>query len=252
MTNSNNTTLLVDLTSRNLPISTVAVTRLETGEIVLRKGVTVCGMHDICKQNIDCPIILMGDYQAISSAGFVSIVGDGAKSQQIHIAGGAGFEWASRYGMIGGGLRPFRYRPVGGRGYDGVILPSARIEQIETHDRNSNPRTAEAVVAGAQMIADLTGDIIILEGQSDRVVAWKLSTRGGTIPIYPPEHREDIFKVVESPEIINGDSEDPKKPIASTHNETEDVRVRSGVTEHKHDGYDYWHPAARVHSNWWA
>lgn len=29
----------------------------------------------------------------------------------------------------------------------------------------------------------------------------------------------------------------------------EDVRVKDGVTEHTHEGYEYWHPVARVHSN---
>jgi len=35
----------------------------------------------------------------------------------------------------------------------------------------------------------------------------------------------------------------PEEPIQVE----EETRVKEGVTEHKHTGFDYWHPASRVH-----
>lgn len=143
-------------------------------------------------------LIVMGDYQARSSAGFATILP--LMSETAAIIGGAGFSYKKwneekRIDEIRGkGLRPFPDMPRAV-----VFWTGARVEKVSTHE-NSNTATAEACLAGLEVIAETMiengeEDIILCEGQSDYVQAWRISPAGNSVEVdVPLEHRQDIFQ----------------------------------------------------------
>ena len=60
-----------------------------------------------------------------------------------------------------------------------------------------------------------------------------------TIETEPTVGVEPIVETVET----------PVEPLDIELPEGEQTRINDGVEEHKHEGYDYWHPSSRIHKN---
>ena len=60
-----------------------------------------------------------------------------------------------------------------------------------------------------------------------------------TVETEPTVGAEPIVETVET-SVVSPDIELP---------EGEQTRINDGVEEHKHEGYDYWHPSSRTHKN---
>ena len=180
-----NTVLVVDARSRKISVFTAAATTTATGRLILRKGVDV-GSIRMIEGDIEFPVIVMGSYSAQSSAGFVSVLGDDGFPSTLWV-GGCGFPGKSGKGE---GLRVFP-RPV-----RAVVLPvGSRVSKVDTHSRNSNPATADAALDGIRIMAKNTlASLFLVEGQSDWVTASRFDApEGGVTPVFPPEHRAEIF-----------------------------------------------------------
>lgn len=191
-----NTIIVVDARERKLEnVFAASATTLpdNSNAIVLRKGTKVGTMEQLAGRNLDYPILVVGSYQARSSAGHVTPLGAENHNSVVWI-GGAGFGFTSQTEEgknvhKGFGLRPFAF-PL-----TGTLLPAGtRLEKVETH-RNSNPGTAEAAFAGLKLQAELNTRLFILaEGQSDYTSAYSFEVpEGAEHPEFPQEHRTDIF-----------------------------------------------------------
>lgn len=174
------TVLVVDGRSRERKVFSASATRLESNAqaIILRKAVEIGTVSALHGKTVESPIIVVGEYQAKSSAGYVTVLG-GEKFLSIVWVGGAGFP---------GGLKPFGY-PV-----KGTIVPAGcRVDLVQVH-HNSNPATAEAALKGLSLRAQLNGSLYLVEGQSDCTSATSFEVQeDAEAPEFPEEHRSDIF-----------------------------------------------------------
>lgn len=130
----------------------------------------------------------MGEYAARSSSGFVSPVANG-RHKKITIAGGAGFGFFRDSERVGDALRPFAV-PV-----EGVILPEGTTIKVVSTHRNSNPSTATAAAEGLFLLAEVTTDLVVMEGQSDQVSGFRfLKPEEPTFaPRLSEEHQKEFF-----------------------------------------------------------
>ena len=239
----NDIILIIDASTRDLSMYTAAVTQLSDCRLVLRKAAWVGHLCDVTYLAPEMPIMVIGSYQAQSSAGFTDTIVGSLQSNTI-IAGGAGFGgfWTDSGVVRGDSLRPFHVKTI-------LIPPGEIIRPIRTGDDNSNPQTAAAAMAGLSLMADVTGSIVVAEGQSDYVRAWQITTPHDSTSKWnyhiraPPEHREDIFE--EKKEVVPVVT--PVIEPDTTSSTDPDTRIKDGCTEHKHEGYDGWHPVLRVH-----
>lgn len=83
-----NTAIIIDCRTRELEVSMASVTKIKNGGLVLRKAMTIGGIKSLNGQEMKLPIILFGEYQAMSSAGFVRIIGVNKFSSAIVVGGG--------------------------------------------------------------------------------------------------------------------------------------------------------------------
>lgn len=182
------TMLTIDTTSRDLAVWTANVTRAECGGLVVRYGLRLPSLGWMvrdrdwrCPLAPDLPVLLIGEgYQARSSAGHVT----------VHA------RWAPDQAVVGvlddRALRSVWPCPA-------RILGRTRIVS-DGGTGNSNPATAAAVEAGADLLMQVDPtSVIITEGQSDRAGVVRLlpGTPGerftGTVVDLDPEHREERF-----------------------------------------------------------
>lgn len=181
---------VIDARSRERELVTASATRLPNNAfaLVLRKGVDVGSVEALCGQAVKHPILIIGSYQARSSAGFVTPVGAGVYNSVIWV-GGAGFGFTDEDGRRkGDALRPFG-RPLKAA----LVNAGARVEKVQT-PFTSNPATAEAAFEGLRLRALAQRRLTFLvEGQSDYITATSFEEPEGAESDFPAEHREDIF-----------------------------------------------------------
>ncbi len=158
------TMLVVDTTNRGLEMFTANVSRAETG-LVVRPALPLPGLGFFArgadwrrpKDSAGLPVLLIGDgYEARSSAGFVAVSGH-EHLPKVPIIG-----WLGDHGLRV--IRPRVARLLG---------PVRFIADLSA--MNSNARTAEAVLAGIQLLraADRRA-VVIAEGQSDYALVHRL------------------------------------------------------------------------------
>lgn len=236
------TVIVVDSSTRDLNMYTCACT-LHEGYLVLRKATEIGSLNDIIDEEFpSIPILLIGKYQAQSSAGVAGFI---SATPNCHVIGGAGVSgfYADDGRVRGDSLRPFKADCA-------LLTGGCHIRLLDTHSENSNISTAVAVKEGLMLNVIVRETAVVYEGQSDHINAWDISstTEGGfpTDAQFPTEHRTDIFyegtqaEIVEtSDEISSSDSN--KRYIDDS------TREYNGVIEHKHKDYDFWHPVSRVH-----
>ena len=237
----NDIILVIDTSTRDLSMYTCAATQLQDGRIVLRKGADIQPIHKIDEWTTGYAILVLGSYQAQSSAGFTEVYAWNLNWREV--AGGIGFTWENSTGIHGKALRRFR------KGVHGVLIPNGgKISRLNTNDQNSNTRTAEAAMLGLQMGGIGEDNVLIIEGQSDYVKAWSIThIPSKTEQIkFPPEHREDIFE--EEGEVVH--IIEPSEPNTVATPTDPNTRIKDEINEHKHPDRDYWHPVSRVHTEY--
>lgn len=205
----NTTVIVVDARNRDLKVFTASatnVTGLGRDAIVLRKGVEVGELQKIVEVKVeDCgrawyvesPIVVIGDYQAKSSAGFTTQLGKDKFFGSV-LVGGTGFGREiykeNKLVRVGDGLHPF------GSPVEATILPpGTRVRNIHTH-KNSNPGTANAALEGLKLMAEISPrTLVLVEGQSDVVAAYGFYSQRTQEKEekleFPEEHRSDIFSL---------------------------------------------------------
>jgi hypothetical protein len=180
--------LVVDCRSRDLRVFFASVTEAANRGLVLRFGADLGRLEDLSGGEIPQDVIVLGSYAARGSAGFARVerpVGYHAR----WMAGGAGLDREER-----DGLRPMFAR-VGGTIPAVVIVGGCELAKVSTH-QNSNPATAAAAVAGLRLRAEMRGEVVVLEGQSDVVRGWAFKPtlpQNGLGGKFPAEHRQDVF-----------------------------------------------------------
>jgi hypothetical protein len=178
---SSSTLIVIDARSREQNVFTASATILPGKPgMVLRRGVDVGSIDVLHGQTLEYPILVVGSYQAQSSAGFTTPLYSGAVFQRVLWIGGVGFPK---------GLRPF------GNPVEGVLIPAgAVVEEVET-PANSNAWTANAAFTGLRLRTQINQHLFILaEGQSDWVKAVSFTVpEDAEVHEFPEEHRADIF-----------------------------------------------------------
>lgn len=139
----------------------------------------------------DMPVIIMGTYSAMSSAGHVTVVHaehagyneatDGHR--KVLVVGGLG-------PAFGKGLKVFT-NPISST----LVRGPVEIEEV-AGSGNSNCASADAAWAGVQLLANTDRkSVFLVEGQSDYtyVVRLKSSAEDGETTEFLTEHRETMF-----------------------------------------------------------
>ncbi len=191
------TVLIVDARSRERNCFVASATELPNkGGIVLRKaGGNIGNVEKLHGQTVEYPILVVGSYQAQSSAGYTAQFYRGEVFREVTWVGGAGFGFSSENEVgkkihRGYGLRPFGY-PL-----TGTLIPAgARVCCVETHN-NSNPNTASAAFSALDLMVKVNSNLFLLaEGQSDYTSATSFEVAEDALSSeFPDEHRaEDIF-----------------------------------------------------------
>jgi len=196
------TVLFIDTRDRLLSVWTASVTQTATG-LVLRLAAQLGSLAELVAnrgRRMEFPLVIgTGGYQAQSSAGFVSVRCGSWGVARPDIVGGTGFgyekylETEGRTRRVGDGLRRFR-EPL-----PAVFLPAGcTVETVLTHG-NSNHDTANAAVAGLELLGAGLGVVVIAEGQSDRTRGFAIRgfaadrTGQGWREEMPLEHRLELF-----------------------------------------------------------
>ena len=197
------TAIVVDCRSRDLQVFSASVTQTVIHGLVIRKAADLGCLRDFAGGNIPHTVILLGSYAAQSSAGFVSVLRP-AQHHERFLVGAAGLGWEKRDPLTwgtarrcGDALRPLTDRS-GGHLRCTVMESGCSLAKIGGEQKKimSNTATAAAALAGFRIRAVMRGEVIVAEGQSDRVSGWAFRP---TIPSnglgedFPPEHREDVF-----------------------------------------------------------
>jgi len=193
------TIIVIDARSRERNCFVASATKLPNNPaaLVLRKaGGNIGTVEKLHGQAVEHPILVVGSYQAQSSAGYTSQLCSGDVFREVIWVGGAGFGFSSydedtgKKIHRGYGLRPFGY-PL-----SGTLIPAgARIENVETHS-NSNPETADAAYTALDLMVGMNPNLFLLaEGQSDYTSATSFEVPEDAVePEFGDEHRaEDIF-----------------------------------------------------------
>lgn len=200
------TIIVVDARDRRLPIFWASVTTVSGGEyrpgLVVRKAVHTGDVNRLPGYANLPPILVMGAYEAQSSAGFVEILG--AAGAPVFVLGGSGFGRdvydleAGEMTRRGDALRRFR-RPI-----DATLLPAGcSVSKIWTHS-NLNSATARTARDGLRFWAAMeTNTVVLMEGQSNTTQAFALRVpKNAVAPDLPEEHRRDIFVPADPPEHV--------------------------------------------------
>ena len=193
------TLFVVDARSRELNCFVASATKLPNNHaaLVLRKASGNIGkVEKLHGKTVEHPILVIGDYQAQSSAGFTAQLYCGDIFRKVFWVGGAGFGFSSEDEDTGKKIhRGYGLRPFGHPLWGTLIPAGARIESVETHS-NSNHDTSDAAYAGLEVMVDINPNLFLLaEGQSDYTSATSFEVpEGATEPEFSDEHRaEDIF-----------------------------------------------------------
>jgi hypothetical protein len=194
------TAIVVDCRSRDLNVFSASVTETVARGLVLRRAADLGRLSDLSGEgNIPHTVILLGSYAAQSSAGFTAVLRP-AQHYDRWVAGGAGLGWHSyddQAGHVvrrGDGLRAITDREAKTLRCT-VISGGCSLVKIGGQG-NSNVATAEAAMAGLRLRAEMRGEVIVAEGQSDRMSGWAFKavvSSNGLGNTFPPEHREEIF-----------------------------------------------------------
>ena len=185
--------IVVDCRSRDLQVFAASVTEAADRGLVLRKAADLGGLGELSGGEIPQTVILLGGYAAQSSAGFAEVVRPDHFYQRF-LTGAAGFGWGTGDGRRGDALRPMTNRR-GEKISVTVIVGGCSLTKVGGH-RNSNTATAYAAFAGLKLRAQMRGEIIALEGQSDYTTSWPFNPtqpQNGLGGEFPAEHRGDIF-----------------------------------------------------------
>lgn len=191
------TAIIVDCRSRDLQVFSASVTETEKRGLVLRKATDIGRLADL-KGEISYTVIILGSYAAQSSAGFVEVVRP-AHHYPRHLAGGAGLGWDGHDAegcpcRKGDTLRPITTRD-GGHHVATVLSGGCSLTKVGGQG-NSNVATAGAALAGLKLRAEMRGEIIVAEGQSDHVSGWAFKPKilgNGLGNDFPAEHRPEVF-----------------------------------------------------------
>lgn len=195
-----NFAIVVDCRSRDLQVYAASVTEATDRGLVLRKAADLGNLGELSGGEISQTVIILGGYSAQSSGGFVTV----AKPEGFHdrfLTGAAGLGWGIGEGRKGDALRPMTDRH--GKKFSlTVIIGGCSLTKISGH-KNSNLATAYAAFAGLQLRAQMRGEVIVLEGQSDYTLGWAfkpVQSQNGLGGEFPPEHRGDVFAPKTAPE----------------------------------------------------
>jgi len=189
------TVLVVDLRSRKIDAFTASVTQLPSGRLVLRKATDLGCLADLPDGPVGLDVMTLGGYSAQSSGGFSEVIAPEYYAGGYELAGGCGFGYGAPDPVTGkkkgDALRPMTNKR--GAGHPLIFVPEPTLRKVGGA-KNSNPATATAGVAGLQLLARMRGEVVVAEGQSDWARAWALRPKpGAEHPIFPAEHRPEIF-----------------------------------------------------------
>jgi hypothetical protein len=193
------TVVVVDARSRERIVFTASATTLATRPeaVILRRACEVGVVSDLIGTTVDSPILLIGEYRAMSSAGHVTVVG-AEKFPPITVIGGMGFgfevwdETSQASKTVGGALRPFA-RPVRGS----LIPANALVANFRHSNHISNVAAEEAAFEGLKLRSRTAAwkyTLCLYEGQSDygQVVTFTTDPTA-EVPVFPEEHRSEMF-----------------------------------------------------------
>gem|GEM_PF-6870798 len=199
--------MVIDGRDRELRTFTASVTAVKNfpNQLILRYGLKTGKLKKIIQASNGCletkmPILLMGEYSARSSAGFVEIKKESCSHHDIVVVGGLGQPF-------GKGCLKILTIPIAGT----LIKGPAEIKKLAGME-NSNPASAEAALAGVELLAELDPrSVFLTEGQSDytyvvRIKSLAEEEEEGEISI-PPEHQamfspENIVKNIVRKQIL--------------------------------------------------
>lgn len=195
--------LVIDCRTRKLEVFVASATQAQTDnpyQLVLRHALDLGSILDLLaptdqearkKFLADMPVILMGEYQARSSAGHVTVhsadswdeAHDGHR--KVLIVGGLGEVFGGR-----GALRVLG-NPIR------ATLVRGPVEVVELRGtKNSNRAQADAAWAGVKILSGVDrSSVFLVEGQSDHTYVVRFRSAGGPEAVveFPAEHRAEMF-----------------------------------------------------------
>jgi len=203
---------VVDARTRNLKtfVASVTKTQHDPYQLVLRHALDIGKLRDLMNEaaaevylgcgetkrikrfKAEMPVIIMGEYAALSSAGYSTVYSskscDEARygHRKVLIVGGLGPQFGKK------GLRILGVPIVGT-----LIRGPVEIEELAGAG-NSNCASAEAALAGVKMLANIDRkSVFLVEGQSDYtyVVRLRSVAEDGMTTDFPAEHRAEMFSL---------------------------------------------------------
>lgn len=201
MEEKENHALCVDCRRRKRRVFVTAVTKTQKEnekQLVLRHALDVGNLPGLFKRHkkrhivVEMPVILMGNYSALSSAGHVEVYTAAESScdearnghRKVLIVGGLGGPFGKE------GLRVLRC-PIT------ATLVRGPVEIWELPgSRNFNPACAVAAWAGVKFLAKTDRkSVFVVEGQSNYTYVVRFQSLGaeGAVTEFPPEYREEMF-----------------------------------------------------------
>lgn len=215
MTEKNNTVVVIDARERKLSCHVASMTLAseykpdevrrrkphhphKKAKLVLRWATPLGAISDLCCLRFDYPILIVGNYDARTSHGNVSLIGE--YGEDVYWVGGCGYGYTKPHDptIYGRGLRVF---PMPERG---ILLPAGcNIETVPVFE-NQNCATAASAVDGLHLLAELDDEVLfIANGSSNELTAYKLSqaisnehpepNRQNPLLGITLEHRQDMF-----------------------------------------------------------
>lgn len=208
--------IVVDCRTRELEVFSASVTQAANGGIVLRKAAGLGTLSDMKEGDyIPYTIMFLGKYSAQSSEGFVEVF----TPQNHHtrfLEGGAGLGWLSAGCRKGDCLRPVTDRR--GEKFSLTVVEGGCVMTKVTTHTNSNKETAHAALLGLRLRSEMTGELVLVEGQSDTTQGWTFRfnrKQNGLRTSFPAEHRQDVFdgKKKEKEKIEAPEQDKPAKRV---------------------------------------
>ncbi len=197
---------MIDCRSRELKVWMASATQTNNFQLVLRHALEMGTLKDLLAKSekvefnrfgkkpvriirSSWPVIALGNYQAMSSAGHAWVKGavpsaDSPRSPRcLLVVGGLG------RGAFGGkGLRVLS-RPIEGQ----LVAGPTAIDELESFS-NSNWTATEAAAAAIDLLTEIDKEsIFIEEGQSDRAYVARIRSSAETSTTFPAEHRQEMF-----------------------------------------------------------
>ena len=180
------TILVIDARSRNTSAFFATGSKDANGDLVLRyasSGFIPQKEESEYAGPAECPfpILVMGTYEARSSAGPAHPLGDGGRD--VTVVGGLGKPFGK------GGLRRLR-RPIKGR-----MMPSHCRVHAWDGNSSSNPGSAGATIEAIKFMAQVDRDSLwLVEGQSDWERSIRLEpTKDSAYPEFEDEFQQGVF-----------------------------------------------------------